>query len=230
MNILRLNTLNDDKVIVRGNGGGAASTIEYVDISTADEDVKKLMMSFSIATKVLMMGTIGIGTSSSVVEIISVGAPIDNILASSFDLNMDILQLNSNELETVKDNLIVNELWETYSSLPRITKEEFYHIPQDEIWTLNTQDDYKTAWDKLYPLIERYGSDYIYKNRLSLAPWYKSLSINGFGANNIIDYYVDIREDDEFIKYESIGLDSCDLRRTEWNDGRVTFDFVEYAE
>ena len=164
------------KVDVPQGGGGDASTIEYVDISTADENFKTNTMNYSIATKAIMMGGLVVLPSSSLIDMINHGVPVDDILAVSVDINMAIL-LPQGELLTIKDVLIANGSWETYSSLPRITKEEFYHIPQDEIWTLNTQDDYKTAWDKLYPLIERYGADYINENKLSLAPWYKSLTL-----------------------------------------------------
>lgn len=181
MNITRLNTLNDDKVIIRGNGGnsggGGGSTIEYVDITAADENLKTNMMNVSIATKAIVMGELVINPSAGLIAMINHLAPVYDILAASFDFNMALLSPQG-ELLTLKDNLIASGDWETYSSLPRITKEEFYHIPQDEIWTLNTQEDYDTAWNKLYPLVERYGADYINENQLSLAPWYKSLTIN----------------------------------------------------
>ena len=92
----------------------------------------------------------------------------------------------------------LSEVWpsEELENLLYITEEEFYHIPQDEGWPLNTQEDYKAAWDKLYPLIERYGADYINENKLSLAPWYKSLTIGDNVVTELLSYRISYAEED----------------------------------
>lgn len=105
----------------------------------------------------------------------------------------------------------LSEVWpsEELENLLYITEEEFYHIPQDEVWSLNTQDDYKTAWDKLYPLVERYGADYINENKLSLAPWYKSLTIGDEVVTELYGYKIQNYEDEKieritFTRYTGI--------------------------
>jgi hypothetical protein len=130
MNIIRLNTLNDDKVIIRGNGGnggGDASTIEYVDISTASEEFQNYIMLCSITIRVIIGGDIVVSPSGNLISMIDHGIPVDDILAVSIDSNTAI-RIPPDGLMTIKDDLIASGRWETFSSLPRITKEEFYAI------------------------------------------------------------------------------------------------------
>lgn len=216
------------------NNGGEESSIEYIDMKGASRLVKLSIIQYAIFVKGyadLFNGYVA-GMTPVVFEQMA-----SNIIDSTTAIAIDFSNVVSAKREdsitsmTIAEAAIQNGATQAeIDTLPRITKEEFYKFPEDEVWVLNTQDDYKAAWDKLYPLVEGYGADYINERRLSLAPWYKSLRINGFGANNIIEYYVDIREDNEFIKNESIGFDNFALKRIEWNDGRVTFDFVEYEE
>lgn len=120
------------KVNVPTEGGGDASTIEYVDISTASEEFQNYIMLLSITIRVIIDGDIVVLPSGSLISMIDHGIPVDDILAVSFDSNMAIL-MPPDGLMTIKDDLIASGHWETFSSLPRITKEEFYSLEIPEV-------------------------------------------------------------------------------------------------
>lgn len=179
MNITRLNTLNDDKVIIRGNGGNGGGCEEYdplskdmiyLDLSTFSLDDKT---SFCSGITVFAKYIDDNGETKFVPPFAYAGNDIGRWGRMNYYAVCGSLLVHGDNGDIpIKDAINLY-----FGDIPRITKEEFYHIPQDEVWPLNTQEDYKTAWDKLYPLVERYGADYINENGLSLAPWYKSLTI-----------------------------------------------------
>jgi hypothetical protein len=89
-------------------------------------------MNCSITIRVIIGGDIVVSPSGNLIAMINGGIPVDDILAVSIDSNMTIL-MPPDGLMTIKDDLIASGRWETFSSLPRITKEEFYSLEIPEV-------------------------------------------------------------------------------------------------
>jgi hypothetical protein len=138
MNITRLNTLNDDKVIIKGGnggnggggnsgGGGGENTLEYIDVRNIDSDLK-----------------FGLIKSSSLVKIIDDTIYIWPALFGYLDFGEDLYEYTTaiaidfsykvtwgvNEFITIKELISRDQGFplNVFDSLPRITKEEFYSL------------------------------------------------------------------------------------------------------
>lgn len=119
----------------------------------------------------------------------------------------------------------LKEFWETphwggfdFSTHVEISEEEFYHIPVDESLTLSSVEEHVKVFDKLWTLVERYGIDFIKENSLSLAPWYKSLSINGLNFSSIQSAGTRIESDYQL--FYIYGREGC-FRKFVYNDGTI---------
>lgn len=130
MNITRLNTLNDDKVIVRGNGGnsgGGENTLEYIDVRNIDSDLKFGLINSSSLVKVI---TDAIYIYPSVFAKNDFGEGLyEDTTAIAIDFSSKVSGYE-NGFITIKEMISIDNGFplNVFDSLPRITKEEFYSL------------------------------------------------------------------------------------------------------
>lgn len=130
MNTVRLNTANDDKVVVRktsgGGSSGGSSAIEYLDVSGVASRKITLCMLASLLCKYTREGKTEISNSGTAVSNLESNFP-SGILAIAVDFSIKLY--SEGTLITVKDALVsVGWNEEKLASIPRITEEEFYSI------------------------------------------------------------------------------------------------------
>lgn len=130
MNILTLNTLNDDKVIVRGNGGNSGggesgSTMVYLDWTNTSAADRVFMSSYAFAVKGVAQDMIGIFPTGlySVMQ-----GKSSDVKAVAIDLSFEIaLNIEGvSQIISIEQQLIEGGI--NLSAFPRLTKEEFYTI------------------------------------------------------------------------------------------------------
>lgn len=104
------------------SGGGEDSTVEYLDVSGLNTNIKRAFLEFSFYVKVSVDGntSIGFGTMTDIRSV------PDNIIALGVDTNANIV--NSSLTTTVIGYMEMIGMLDMYNSIPRITKEEFYNL------------------------------------------------------------------------------------------------------
>lgn len=166
-----------------------------------------MLLKLNISDNIIITTGSAFGEDPSLAEV---------IIAIGVDLSQKMINLSGESSFADLISPILSEITE-------ITKEEFYHIPKDEVWALYTQEDYKAAWDKLYPLVERYGASYINENKLSLNPWYKSLTLESewgdISLSEIVEYYHEFNDES---KKDVIGFNGCALIK-QYKDGDIIY-------
>lgn len=222
MNIIRLNTLNDDRIIIKKQGGNIEESdplnkdMLYLDLNklTVDEKIE-----FNTGIPAFAKYVDYNGEVKFVAPLLYTNADPDKWLNINYYAVPGFLLMPGVDGDmTIKQAINI-----IFSHIPHITKEEFYYIPKDEVWSLNTQDDYKTAWDKLYSLIEKYSADYIIDSGLVLNQWYKSLTLESelgtVNPSKLLDYF---HGEIDGVEEESIGFDNCVLVKR-YEDGGIVY-------
>ena len=108
------------------SGGGSsseeASSIEYLDVSGLNKNIKKAILEFSFYVKVRVdeNNAIALGTMTDF------RSNPDFITALGVDINANIV--NSNVITTVIGYIEMVGMLDMYNSIPRITKEQFYSL------------------------------------------------------------------------------------------------------
>lgn len=121
-----------------------------------------------------------IKTQSKEIEITSNG--ITNITPDSGFTYLNSVKVKTNVPTSGGGGVEIDPLTEYYLS-----------EPQDVVWDASTEEGCKQAFETLWPLIERCGFDFFDNGgKLSLKPWFKSLSIIGgleeADCNTIVNY------------------------------------------
>ena len=227
MNIIRLNTLNDDQVIIKKQGENANES-DHLNKDMLYLDLSKLTIDEKIEFNT------GIPAFAKYVDYNGEVKFVAPLLYTSDDpdkwLNINYCAIPGFLLIPGLDgDMTIKQAVDTiFSHIPYITQEEFYYIPKDEVWSLYTQEDYKVAWDKLYPLVERYGVDYLNENGLLLTHWYKSLTFesdSGIGnPSKITDYF---NGDIDGVNEENIIFDTCTLAKRYENESIVYYLYAD---
>lgn len=125
MNTINLNQI--DKVIVRkGGGGGAESTIEYLDVSGV-EDGRAYLFMYAIGVKgyVSTFDSIIVGaTPYTFVSLLD--GNTDDVTAIALSMQWSIKQQG---VTTTVKNALNQSGWteDKLAALPRLTKEQFYN-------------------------------------------------------------------------------------------------------
>ena len=122
MNTVRLNTANDDKVVVRKNAGGTgggSSAIEYLDVSQT-EGAKLMICAASLL----------INIDGEIVPpgLVSMGNPSVLTQAQAIAIDFSLKCKDSNGVRTIKESIELTTGKDFLSAIPRITEEEFYSI------------------------------------------------------------------------------------------------------
>lgn len=169
MNTIKLNTIGTPKVSGGNSGGGTASKWKYYDCLGDEKDE-----SGYISHGTWMADNVKVIDSVTGNLMIAPEAYIDSdepntIVAVAYDMNkrvyVDGKWVPFEELITAWEEIDL-------SIHPEITEEEFYHIPEEEIWHINyDQQSRIEAFNKLFNLALRYKID-----RIPLYPFYKRLT------------------------------------------------------
>ena len=193
MNIVRLNTTAPDNVIVKGNGGNAGgytSGMKYYDC-LFDEEIQSTHGDYYVDNEKVMnteTGDVYIYPESYYQNARSIAVAVD---VTNRKCYVD------GQWMTYKDFLKNEDFGDAFDidTHIEITEEEFYHIPEDEVWQWygNMPEDNKVQFDKLMALCKRYGREKIQINTLPLCPWFKSLDVetdDGYDSYNVQPQYI----------------------------------------
>ena len=95
-------------------------------------------------------------------------------IAFAIDMNKKCI-LNNTEM-SMRD-FIADFLGVNLDSYVEISEEEFYHIPQDVHWDCTTEQGIKEIFDNLYPIVQRYGVEYLQDSGIHLESWWHNVYI-----------------------------------------------------
>lgn len=174
MNIAKLNSTNKDVI----KKAGASSSMKYYDC---------LMDVFSDGHETYVHTNAKVILPDGSVEIYpeanSYGEEGIMLIACALDLGTRIYR--GGEWHNIKDYVADAEGFDI-SAHPEITEEEFYSIPKDETFVLNTEEDIKALYDKIDSLFARYG-DLALENGIFLSIWYKSMTFVHNGGTTVLE-------------------------------------------
>ena len=169
MNTIKLNTIGTPKVSAGNSGGSSsASNWKYYDC-LLDQNKDNTHAEYYVDNvKVVDLDTGNV--------LICPEAYMDSETAVSVAVAMNFDETRKVYMDGKWVSL--KEFWENpdwegfdFSTHPEITEEEFYHIPEEEIWNINSDQQSRIeAFNKLFNLASRYKID-----KLSLYPFYKRL-------------------------------------------------------
>lgn len=186
MNKTFLNTIGE-KVIVKGGGsGGGKSGMKYFDclLEPFDEDGMSMPHGWYLADNAKVISTSENGTAQIVIAPEAGGRLIAVAVDTSKRIYFDGRWVD------IKEYIFDAEHFDM-DAHPEITEEEFYHIPEDEVFDVSTAEGRKEAYETLFPLVSRYYPD---MSSVPTYPWFKSLSLsigddNGDRKIDVINYY-----------------------------------------
>lgn len=161
--------LKQVSVKVKG-GSGAKSNYKYYDcLMDSEKDIEhNSHLADNMKVTDIVTGETVIGP-----EIwIETGNEV-RVVAVAYDMSKKIYM--DGEWMDIKD-YVGHEV--DLSAHPEITEEEFYHIPEEEVWEWNTAEEGEVLYNKLMQLINRYGAENIdWIKGLPITPWFKSLRL-----------------------------------------------------
>lgn len=183
MNKVFLNTIGE-KVIVKGGGSGGGSGYKYYDayklnVNNPDSPI------FSLAKTIKY--ELG-GEEHSLMY-------LPNILPfGRYAIEIDTNKKYRWYGEEVTAFEIMSEmgLAEQLNDLTEIDQNEFYYTPQEEIWDCTTEEGCKSAYDKLQPIIQKYGVDLINEAAVYLSLYYSPLIVRGSIGDSYVTHFNDI--------------------------------------
>lgn len=182
MNIIRLNSTGD---IIKKGGGSSKGGMKYYDC-LFDEEIES---SENIHGDYCVDNVKCIDFDTREVTIYP-EAYNGQRVAVAVDLTNRKVYMDGQWM-TYKDFLKLEE-WDAFDpdTHIEITEEEFYHIPEDEVWmwTGRTYEENKVQFEKLMALCKRYGRKKIQSANLPLSPWFKSIDIETYDGYD--SYYV----------------------------------------
>ena len=167
MNTIKLNTIGTP-IGGANSGSGGGGTCNYKYYSCAAEDAVDSLdiYQFGIAKYKDGEGNILLGPSAFSGEGVSLAFAIDsNLRCVLNDVEMSICDF-------IKEHYGVN-----LNSYVEITKDEFFHIPQDVHWDCTTEQGIKEIFDNLYPIVQRYGVEYLQNSGIFLESWWRNVYI-----------------------------------------------------
>jgi hypothetical protein len=114
-----------------GEGGGSASTMEYIDVRNIDEDLKWSLINSSYLVKISKEGYIYIYPALFAKYDFDELYLYTNAIAIDFSASVAF----NNETMTIKEMISRDNGYplDVFDSIPRITKEEFYSLDVPEV-------------------------------------------------------------------------------------------------
>lgn len=216
MNKILLNAVSDGQVVIRKESKGGKGNWKYYDCLLDENKGNKHDKYYVDNVKIVDFNTGDV--------IICPEAWMDSETAVSVAVAMNFDETRKVYMDGKWVSL--KEFWENpdwegfdFSTHAKISEEEFYHIPVDESINFSTTEEYVEIFDKLWALVERYGIEYINENTLSLAPWYKSLRLDGLKFNTI--RYASQTDSSEMHAFGIFSKEGTILRKHVYNDGII---------
>lgn len=130
MNIIRLNTFNDDKVIVKkegdNGGGGSGSDWHYFDVSGCPIPIKSSVLEMGLLQKVQgeqINSFFGSGVVLPTGLVYTTPVDVAEVTAIAIDYAVEVR--GRGQALTLGESFIASPF---YGTIPEITKEEFYNL------------------------------------------------------------------------------------------------------